>query len=427
MQKYLRSTRRGWMIFTSPDAGGASGAAADPPPAAAPLPQAGDATSKSIFNQSRIDAGLDQPPADTTVVASAVTSGKESDDAPPPAKSSIPEDVLEPDKSASAASHHDAVAEIQSAELPKGAKKEQIDSFGKLKDKAAKHLQAALDRAAELEREIKKNTQSGSDLTGLQEKLAAAQKKAADVEEQFAKVAYEKSPKFQAQFTEQENTAIELAKSYLDGTDVKQDIIDLAARATGRKRIEILKDAGLDDTSITAIMPHLASFDTIQRNKQTALTNWKVISTQEREEAQRAEASAKAARTEQENKVWETVLSKSDLLPLRKSKDNAEWNTRAEALVTEAKQIFNGDGADLPKFAETILKGRAYDVQQEVLDHLRGENQSLRAENARLKSAAPGGIITAGTPDGAPVDTSKMTREEVAKSTFNAEKAKAGA
>jgi hypothetical protein len=399
-----------------------------------PIPQAGDATSKSIFQQARIDAGLDTPPPVTPdpepPPAAPQKSAESAQSADTPPKSPIPADVIDPAAPPSA-TVHDAVAEIQSAELPKGAKKEQIDSFGKLKDKAAKHLQTALDRAADLEKQIQTTSKSGTELVDLQEKLAAAQKKAAEVEEQFAKVAFEKSPRFHAQFTEQENTALEFAKSYLDGTDVKQDIIDLAARATGRKRIEILKDAGLDDTSITAIMPHLASFDTIQRNKQTALTNWRATSQQEREQAQQEAEKARVARAEQENKVWENVLSKTDLLPLRKSKDNAEWNTRAEALVTEAKQIFNGDGADLPKFAETILKGRAYDVQQEVLDHIRTENQSLRAENARLKSAAPGGHITAGTHDGAPPAPpkpgDKAGRERQAMDTFNAEKARVGA
>lgn len=397
-----------------------------PAPAATPPPQAGDDTSKSIFQQARIDAGLDQPPPTSEPSPAPAPAPATPEPTPAPAKSSVPSDVLDPDAPPTA-TVHDAVAEIQAAELPKGAKKEQIDSFGKLKDKAAKHLQTALDRAAELEKKIGSGDATKAELAALEEKLTAAQARAAEIEEQFAKEHFEKSPKFRAQFVEQENTALELAKSYLDGTEIKADIIELAAHATGKKRIELLTDAGVDPTVISAILPHLASYDTIQRNKQTALANWKATSTAEREQAQQEQQRAQVARTEQENRVWDTIVPKLDLLPFRESKDNPDWNARRELLLAEAKRRFNGDGADLPVFAETIAKGVAYDVQQEIVDHIRNENKSLREENARLKSAAPGGSITAGTQDGAPLDTSKMTREDQAKATFNAEKVKAGA
>lgn len=399
-----------------------------PPKPATPPPQAGDDTSKSIFAQARIDAGLDQPPAPALepTAEPAPEDRTTDDDTSGKTKSKVPDDVLDP-SAAPAPKVSDAIAELESLVLPKNAKPEQIANFAKQKEIAKKHITAAETRIAELQAELEKKGQSTSELAAIQEKLTAAQARAAEIEEQFAKEHFEKSPKFRAQFVEQETTAIELAKSYLDGTEVKQDIIDLAAHATGKKRIELLTDAGVDPTVISAILPHLASYDTIQRNKQTALANWKATSQAEREQAQQEQQRAQVARTEQENRVWDTIVPKLDLLPFRESKDNPDWNARRELLLAEAKRRFNGDGADLPVFAETIAKGVAYDVQQEVLDHIRNENKSLREENARLKSAAPGGNITLGTQDGQPVDTSKMSREEVAKSTFNAEKAKVGA
>lgn len=400
---------------------------APPPAPVAPPPQAGDEQSKSIFKQARLDQGLDQPPAPPVETPPPAAEEPPSGDEPPaaPKKGAIPDDILDPSKAAEP-KVHDAVAEILAAELPKGAKKEQIESFGKLKAKSAKEVQAALDRVGELEKQVQKAT-SQKDLDELRTKLTAAEERAKAIEEDFEKVAFEKSPKFQAQFQAREQTELDLAKSYLDGTEIKQEIIDLAAHATGRKRIEILKDAGVEDTVIQLIAPHLAAYDTVQREKQGALNNWKSLSNLEREEAQRQSEKAKAARVEQENKVFEKVLSTVDLLPLRKAKDNPEWNSRGEQFVERAKEIYNGEGADLPVFAETILKGVAYDAQQEVVEHLRGEVSSLRAENARLKSAAPGGSLSAGTQDGAPPDTSKMSRDEQARATFNAEKARAGA
>ena len=400
------------MIFTEADKGGAAGI-----------------SPTEVFEQARVAEGLDQPPA-PSVEEPPAAPPKPADPPPaepePPKKGAVPADVIDP-STPPAPKVHDAVAEIQAAELPKGAKKEQIDSFGKLKTKAAGHLQAALDRAAELEAKIEKGDSSKAELETLRTQLSEATDRASQIEERWSKEAFASSPKFQAQFTGREQTALELAKTYLDGTEIKADIIDLAAHATGRKRVEILKDAGVDDSVIQLISPHLANYDTIQREKQNALANWKTQSAQEREADAQRNQQAQQKRSEAENKVWENVVTNIDLLPLRKSKENPEWNTRAEDLRNRAKEIFNGAGADLPTFGETILKGVAYDVQQEVVEHLRGEVSALRTENARLKSAAPGGSITVGTGDGALVDTSKMSRNDQAKSTFNAEKAKAAA
>jgi hypothetical protein len=375
--------------------------------------------SMAIFKQARADAGLDVPPADAPPADPLPV------DPPvdaPPAKSTIPGDVLDPDKKTPAV--HEDVAELLAAELPKGAKKEQIESFGKLKAAAAEKVQRALDRAAELEAKISTTT-SPKELEELRGKLTAAQEKSDKIEEEFAKVAFKESPRFKAQFSGQKEAAIEMAKGYLEGTEIKPDIIELAAHATGRKRLDILKDAGLEESTISAILPHLAQVDTVQRNEQAALANWKAEQGKWSEEQAQRQAQEKQKRVEQEEKIWEQVVGKLDLLPLRKSKDSPEWNARAEQLLAEAKRRFNGEGADLPTFAETVAKGVAYDAQTEVVEHLRGEVTSLRAETARLKSAAPGGAISAGTGDGKPVDTSKMSREEQAKSTFNQEKAKA--
>jgi hypothetical protein len=417
------------MVFNEADKGGKAGGGAavlDVP--AEPKPSGVSPT--DVFKQARVDAGLDKPAEPPVVdppptVDPPVVDDRNKPAAPPAKKSVVPDDVIDPNK-ATPPKVHAAVAEIQEAELPKGAKKEQVDSFAKLKTKAAAHLQAALDRAADLEKQAAAATNK-DEVAALQKRAQEAEDRAKQIAEDFEKVNFEQSPKFKAQFADQEKTALDLAKSYLDGTEIKPDIIDLAAHATGRKRLEILKGAGIEDSSISALLPHLANYDTIQRNKQATLANWKNESKQWQQEAQQRSEKAKAARLEQENKVWEQVISSVDLLPLRKSKDNPEWNGRGEQIVAESKKIFNGDGTDLPTFAETILKGRAYDAQQEVVDHLKGQVASLREENAKLKSAAPGGSIGAGTQDGAPVDTTKMSRDDVAKSTFNSEKAKAAA
>lgn len=394
------------------------------PATEAALPPPSGISSTEVFRQQRAAEGLDQPPsndAEHQPPPPPAAPDKPADEPPPaPKKGSVPSDVIDPDRT-NTPTVHDEVKDLLSAELPKGSKKEQIDSFGKLKTRAAEKLQAALDRAAELEQKISQGDTSKTELEQLRTQLKEANERASKIGEDFEKVAFEKSPRFQAQFSAREQTAIDLAKSYLDGTEIKPDIIELAARATGRKRVEILRDAGVDETALGLISPHLAAFDTVQREKQAALADWKNLSKQEREQAQQQQERAQAQRAEQENKVWESVVNKArtDLLPLRASKENTEWNSRSEELVTRAKQIFNGDGADLPTFGETILKGVAYDAQQEVVEHLRGEVASLRAENGRLKSAAPGATMTSGSQDNGNANAPKASRDEQAKSTFN--------
>lgn len=399
---------------------------APPAPATeAPLPPAVGISSTEVFRQARVAEGLEQPapesePAPEQPPPAAPAKPADETPAPAPKKGSVPADVIDPDKPTDTKVHPD-VAEIMAAELPKGAKKEQIDSFAKLKTAQATKLQVWIDKANDLEQKISQGDNSKTELEQLRKQLAEANERAAKIGEDFEKVAFEKSPKFQAQFSAREQTAIDLAKSYLDGTEIKPDIIELAARATGRKRVEILQQAGVDDTVLQLISPHLAAFDTVQREKQAALENWKTLSKQEQQQAQQQQERAMAQRAEQENKVWESVVNKArtDLLPLRASKENPEWNSRSEELVTRAKQIFNGDGADLPTFGETILKGVAYDAQQEVVEHLRGEVASLRAENGRLKSAAPGATMTSGSQDNGTTSAPKASRDDQAKSTFN--------
>src|SRR4051812_44670533 len=98
MHKYLRSTRRGWMVFTEADKGGAAGAVADAPP----LEESHVEKSKSIFAKERQNPGLDNPPAEPPPPPAAPEPPKTDDvpptDTPPSKKSVVPEDVIDPEK-----------------------------------------------------------------------------------------------------------------------------------------------------------------------------------------------------------------------------------------------------------------------------------------------------------------------------------------
>lgn len=393
-----------------------------PPEIEAPPPSPTHAEqSKGIFKQARIDAGLDQPPPPPTPPAPDPVPPVEGDKSK---KGVVPDDVIDPSKDTPPAPS-EAIAAIEAMVLPKNAKPEQVANFNKLKGTATETISKQEKVIADLQKKIEGSTDK-TELEGLKGKLTAAEEKARDIEERFSRVAFQESPRFKAQFVDQEKAALDGAKSCLEGTDIKPELVELAANSPIAKRGQILRDAGIDPDLVGQILPHLAQYDTVQRGKKAALEDWKAHSADWRAEDEKRAEAIKARRTEQTNKVWDKVVSGVDLLPLRQSKDNQDWNARREGILAESKDIFNGKGATDEQYAERILKGGAYDAQQEVIDHLIEENKTLRTENQGLKSAAPGGTITANRGgDSGLSDTSKMSRDEVAKSTFNAEKQKA--
>lgn len=382
--------------------------------------------SKSIFNKAKEEVAGNAQPASTDV-AEIVQPAKPAAAAPiqaepvpaEPAKPAIPDDVIAP-PSSEPKKVDETIAAIDAMQLPKGAKPEAVASFSTLREKAKEKIAFQETKIRELEEKIGQTTNK-ADLEALQAKLTASEEKATKIEEDFSRVAFEQSPGFRSRFVDREKAAILGAKSYLEGTEVKPEIIDVAAHVTGKKRLEILRDAGIEGDMLSAIVPYLASYDSIQQDKQVALDNWKGEAARLVEENNSKTQAQRARKLAEENGIWESVFHKTDLLPLRRSKENAEWDARAEELAGKAKQIFNGEGVPVAVFAETIQKGVAYDAVNKVLERVLDDNKNLKAENAKLKSARPGGVITTG--DAAPTapDQSKVDPTERAKATFNQE------
>lgn len=360
--------------------------------------------SKSFFNEAmKAEGAVPQskdPVAHPPVTDPAIVSDPADASAIPSITSKVPGDLLDPAVASTEtgpdASAADALAEIEAMTLPKNAKPEQVASFGKLKEAAKKSVAAAHARVAELEKKTSGKSATPAEIESAQARAKAAEDKAAQIEEEFARAAYESSPRFKAQFVEAEKAALDGAKTYLEGTEITPDTIDLAARASGQKRLQILRDAGADPEMIAAIVPQLSQFDSVQRGKAKALENWRTEAARNQEADSARDQAAKAKRAEQENRVWDDTLSKANLLPFRKSKeaDAQEWNARADNDMAKAKQIFNGENVGLDEMAATIQKGVAYDAQQEVLDDLVERVKLLTTENAKLKSARPGGSST---------------------------------
>src|SRR6266478_419096 len=400
--------------------------AAPPPPAAEPLPPSHVEVSKSIFKQAMEDvAGKPQALGNEVggtpdKPAEAVTPAPEPVAETP--KSAIPEDIISPPKDEP--KPDEAIAAIEAMQLPKSAKPEQVANFADLKEKAKARIQSQETKIRELEEKIGQATNK-AELESLQTKLTAAEEKATKIEEDFSRTAYEQSPRFRSKFVAREITAIEGAKKCLEGTEVSPEIIEVAARVTGQKRRDILKNAGIEGDLLSEVAPYLVSYDSIQSVKKAALENWKGESARLVEENNAKAQAEKARKTANENRVWETVLNRLNLLPLRKSKENPEWNARAEELSARGKEVFNGSGVPIEAFAEVIAQGVAAPAVNDILTKVLDENKNLKAENAKLRSARPGAAMT--TTNGAPtqvVDLTKVKPEERHKQTFNEEMAK---
>jgi hypothetical protein len=344
---------------------------------------------------------------------------KPSETQAPKQTSVLPDDILNPETKAPAKS--ESIAAIEAMELPDGAKPKARADFAKIKATAVEKLSQAESRIQELETKLSTATTT-AEVEGLREKLKAAELKQAEIEDQWAKTSLETSPQFQRQFVAREKAELDSAKAYLEGTEVDPRIVEFAARNHGIKRLNILTEAGLEPSTIAAVEARLSNHDAIQREKNSAVENWRAQGAAWQEEAQRQQEAAQRNNSERQNKVWDTVLSKnvSSLLPLRESKDE-NWNSIRNEILAKAKDAFNGQGIPEPEIADRFQKGFAYDALAGIVDKLVEEIKSVKGENAKLRSAAPGGVITQTTTTSATVDASKMNRTELSKSTFNQE------
>jgi hypothetical protein len=388
---------------------------------AMPAPLEDAEFSKSNFNKAMEDAkGEPEKPVEVPdpVKQDKVATPEEKKPTEPEAtpKKGIPEELLTGKKEEPPVD--EAIAQIDAMVLPKNAKPEQVASFGKLKEEAKKQIESKLARITELEQKTS-DTASKAEIEAAKERVKVAEERAAAAEQTVERIAFTETPKFK-QFLAEETSSLDGAKAYLAGTEINPDIIDVAARLTGSKRLEVLRNAGIEGETSGAVLPYLAQYDAIQRNKTAALDNWKAESNQWQQGQKAKEEAQQAQQKAEEDRVWSSVISEAEneFLPFRKVKDNPEWNTQSEELKNGAKQIFNGEGVDLKTVATTIAKGKAYDVLNDVLQNVIGRVNELTAENTRLKAARPdaGSSQTSGTqvkPD------ENMTDEDRRKQSFN--------
>lgn len=334
-------------------------------------------------------------------------------------KSPFPDEFMGGDKKEAATqTQDDLLKQLESMELPKNAKPEQVASFKQLKDQSRKVIEQKIARITELE--AKANGSSNkAEIEASNERIKAAEARALELEQTVERISFESSPRFKAQFVASEKAAVDGAKAYLAGTEINPNVIDLVMRESGPKRIAMLKEAGADAETIAAISPHLANFDAIQTAKAGALENWKANATQWEEQQKAQEEQQTQARKQEEDRIFGTVMefAKTDLIPFKKVQGHDEWNAQVDKLQAEAKRIFNGEAGGLDVVAKTVAAGVAMPVLQKMFDGVVTQLNTLKAENAKLKAAKPdGGNGNARQQNG---DVSNLSEEEQRKQRFN--------
>lgn len=375
--------------------------------------------SKSIFNEAMKAVAAEEQAEITQPLETKVALVTEKKD--PPAteeKSAFPDEFITGDKKVDAVKE-DALQQLEAMELPKNAKPEQVASFKQLKEQSKKIIEEKLARITELETKTE-GTADKSELDAAAERIKTFEAKIREQEEQLERADFTNSPKFKAQFVASEQSAIEGAKAYLVGTEINPNVIELAMKESGPKRLAILREAGADAETIAAISPHLANYDAIQRGKTEALENWKANSTQWQQEQKAQQEKQETARKVEETRVFDTVMKsvEMELLPYRKASSDDKWNAQGNELRETARRISIGESSTEEIF-RVVAAGVAAPVMQKVIDDLSIKYKTVLAENAKLKAAKPSG--GSGLPPKINGDNGNTSPEEISKGIFNRE------
>lgn len=326
-------------------------------------------------------------------------------------KEGVPDHLLTGDKAKIAVVEDD----ILKAEPPKDLSAKAKDNWRKLQESSAK-------RIADLEAKIQAQAAApaAGDTTDWKAKLEAVEARAAELEQRVERTDFEKSPRFQQQFTSKEQAALKDAVGYLEGSDVNPNIIDLAARATGSARIKLLSEAGIDGALLSAIMPSLRAYDDIQREKGAALENWKGTAAQWQKDQDHQKTQQEAQSRAQEERVFTEVGQKvaQNFEVYQKVDGHDGWNRQVDEISAEVKRFASGE-MPLEQIAEIVHYGVGAKHLHAMFHTLQGKFREAQTELTALKSASPGGGNANGSTGKVEDPTSKLPLKEGAAARFD--------
>lgn len=328
-----------------------------------------------------------------------------------PANDGIPDEFLgiEPAKPA-----EDPDAKLLD-EQPTGQVKH--EHFTKLQTLSKARIKAAEDKLAQVEAQLKDVQSKGGVDDKTKAQLEALQKRADEAEERLNRAHFERSPQFQ-KMVERAEKSISDAKTYLEGTEIDSNVVDLAAKAKGAARIKILKEAGADAEQIAAIAPYLANYDSIRADQDSALASHKETAAKWESEQKSVREAEEARIKKEDERVFDSVLSKTQasMVAYRKVQGNDAWNSGVDELIAKAREHFSGQ-VSVEEAAEVVIAGvgaiRTAQINTRLLERLAAANKKI----AELTSAQPGNS-NGRSANGATIDESKLSEEDRLKSAF---------
>jgi len=277
------------------------------------------------------------------------------------------------------------------AEPPQELKGKSREHFKNLQTQAGQKITSL---STELERtkaeiaELKKNGSGpGEDVTKELETLRAQKK---EIEDEFERIAVERSPKFKQKFVPREQSlksqAVKILK--LNGSD--ETLFDQALVASEKKKWEILNSEDLNESQKGALSSLMIQYDMVQDEKNSELENRKEYLKEEQQQEEAARKAKIEAQERQEQEIFDVVGKKvaAEFEPFMEVEGNDAWNAQVKENREKAKNFFAGKGT-LDEMAEIAYYGIGAKSLHKMFRNVQAKYNALAAENQKLKGVNP--------------------------------------
>lgn len=353
------------------------------------------------------------------------------EEAAPEVASDIPEELRGLNGTTTTAKEKEPDFDSLMKETPQGQiKHSHYKTLQTAADAKIKALQGELSKALQTAEEAQKRGVSEESAKQLEELKTKLSERDAILERRF----YEDSPAFKEKFGSRDaqiNGQLEQAAKDYEIPDAR-----LAAlkHATGKQRVELLREMDLDETAKADMATLLRQRDMHEAEKKTALEKAHEGLSQYATAEQQRRAEAEKKQIEEDTRTFESVKSRvlksvgafhlfaddesfnaSGLKELAGISSRAEWEKAVNDRLSGAAKLYNFDGVTSEALADAAFKSAAYDFVLAMNKGLRAELAAARQREGKLSAATPGN----GQPTATKPDNSSLTPEQHAENTWD--------
>lgn len=244
--------------------------------------------------------------------------------------------------------------------------------------------------------------------------LAALKADLAKSQEELSRVAFERTPEFQNQFTKKEARLVDLASKAAAEHGVDAKLIQRALSMEGKSRFALLEDTEMSGAALSYVSNLLAQHDQLQAEKSEVLAGSKERLAQWQADQQTQRMTHDNERKATEEAAWNEAGKEleKEFEPFRRVEGNDAWNAQVDANKAEAKALFH-DGniseKDLAKVAHYAVGAK---VLHKMFYAVRDKLNAATARIAELQAASPD--INGNGHHRSASDTSGMSEDQLA-------------